>query len=62
MLTISGEEGGRDEAQSGQYKHDDGQLKNYAYQQQGGWVVMLDDVLAGFYALLLLLAGKSLFL
>ena len=27
-----------------------------------GWGVMLDDVLAGFYALLLLLAGKSLFL
>ena len=29
---------------------------------KGGWGVMLDDVLAGFYALLLLLAGKSLFL
>lgn len=29
---------------------------------KGGWGVMLDDVLAGFYALLLLLTGKSLFL
>ena len=29
---------------------------------KGGWGVMLDDVLAGFYALLLLLAAKSLFL
>ncbi|MGN0086971.1 MAG: phosphatidylglycerophosphatase A [Alloprevotella sp.] len=29
---------------------------------KGGWGVMLDDALAGFYALLLLLAGKSLFL
>lgn len=29
---------------------------------KGGWGVILDDVLAGFYALLLLLAGKSLFL
>ena len=29
---------------------------------KGGWGVMLDDVLAGCYALLLLLAGKSLFL
>lgn len=29
---------------------------------KGGWSVMLDDVLAGFYALLLLLTGKSLFL
>lgn len=28
----------------------------------GGWSVMLDDVLADFYALLLLLAGKPLFL
>ena len=33
-----------------------------AKQKNGGWGVMLDDVLAGFYALLLLLAGKSLFL
>ena len=29
---------------------------------KGGWGVMLDDVLAGFYALLLLLTGKSLFM
>lgn len=29
---------------------------------KGGWGVMQDDVLAIFYALLLLLAGKSLFL
>lgn len=28
---------------------------------KGGWGVMLDDVLAGFYALLLLLAIKSIF-